>query len=80
MKTKFNQILTSTFLIFAVASFAQQTVSGIVTDDTGTPLPGVNIIVNNTDNGTNTDFEGNYSIVVNAGDILSFSYIGFTSE
>ncbi|TJY37425.1 TonB-dependent receptor [Pontimicrobium aquaticum] len=58
-------------------TFAQgKTISGTVSDQSGMPLPGVNIIVKNTTNGTQTDFDGNYSITANVGDILVFSYVG----
>jgi TonB-linked SusC/RagA family outer membrane protein len=80
MKTKFNLILTSLFFLFGVVAIAQQSVSGTVTDESGTPLPGVNIIVENTNNGTNTDFDGKYSIQANDGDVLSFSYLGFKPQ
>jgi len=55
-------------------------VEGTVTDDTGLPLPGVNIVVRGTTKGTQTDFDGNYSILINAGEILVFSYVGFGTQ
>lgn len=56
-----------------------QTVSGTVTDDQF-PLPGVNIIVKNTTNGTTTDFDGNFTLNdVSPSDILVFSYVGYKS-
>jgi len=51
-------------------------VSGLVTDVEGIPLPGVNVKVVGTNKGTETDFDGNYSIKVNEGDVLELSYIG----
>merc|ERR1712093_814304 len=58
-------------------SFAQQkTVSGTVTDQGGLPLPGVNIVVEGTTTGTQTDFDGNYSIMASQGETLLFTYIG----
>ncbi|AXT51762.1 hypothetical protein D1818_13255 [Aquimarina sp. BL5] len=54
--------------------------SGTVTDIVNeTPLPGVNVIVKGTSNGVQTDFDGAYSINVSPGDVLVFSYIGFTT-
>ena len=70
-------------LCFFIASitFAQEkTISGTVTDDQGIPLPGVNIIVKNTNNGTQTDFDGLYSINALRGAVLSFSYLGFEAQ
>ncbi|MFL1895741.1 carboxypeptidase-like regulatory domain-containing protein [Aquimarina sp. 2-A2] len=81
MRTKFSGILTL-FLAFIVQfTFAQEkTISGTVTDDKGLPLPGVNIIVKNTTNGTQTDFDGNYAIQTNRGAVLAFSYVGFETK
>ncbi|MGJ5643502.1 SusC/RagA family TonB-linked outer membrane protein [Formosa sp. S-31] len=78
MKTKFSGMLTL-FLAFVVQlTFAQEkTISGTVSDVSGLPLPGVNIIVKGTTHGTQTDFDGNYSLSVNTGDIVSFSFIGY---
>ncbi len=59
----------------------QQTISGAVTDVDGVPLPGVNIIIQGTNKGTQTDFDGNYSIENVASDaVLSFSYVGFATQ
>ncbi|PKA84549.1 Ca-activated chloride channel family protein [Ulvibacter sp. MAR_2010_11] len=69
--------------IFILAFFALQgqaqlvTISGIVTDDTGLPLPGVNIIEKGTSKGTQTDFDGKYEIETYVGSKLVFSYVGF---
>ena len=58
------------------------TVTGSVSDsETNEPLPGVNVVVKNTTKGTNTDFDGNFSIEgVSSGDVLVFSYIGYKSQ
>lgn len=78
MKKRFNGILTL-FLAFVVQlTFAQQkTVTGTVTDEQGLPLPGVNIVVKGTQQGTQTDFDGNYSILAESTDALVFSFIGY---
>ncbi|SDS51315.1 iron complex outermembrane recepter protein [Gillisia sp. Hel1_33_143] len=58
-----------------------QQVSGTVKDATGLPLPGVNVSEKNTENGTTTDFDGNFTISVDGSATLVFSYVGFeTSE
>jgi len=58
-------------------TFAQEkTISGTVSDNNGIPLPGVNIIVKGTNNGTQTDFDGNYNINTSVGAVLTFSYVG----
>lgn len=56
------------------------TISGTVSDDTGLPLPGANVIVKGTSNGTQTDFDGKYSIQAQIGQILVYSYVGFEPE
>lgn len=58
----------------------QSTITGTITDSDGAPLPGANVIVKGTTNGTQTDFDGNYTINANSDDTLLFSYIGFTSQ
>lgn len=77
MKTKFSSILTLLLAFVVQITFAQQqTVTGTVTDESGIPLPGVNIILKGTSTGVQTDFDGNYSIQAFQGDILVFSFIG----
>jgi iron complex outermembrane receptor protein len=58
----------------------QNTVSGKVTDASGTPLAGVNIVEKGTTNGTTSDFDGNYTININDNSTLVFSYIGFATQ
>lgn len=55
-------------------------VSGIVTDASGVPIPGVNITVKGTTKGTATDFDGNFEIEIEAGQTLVFSSIGFEDQ
>ena len=72
-----------TFFIIALFggffSMHAQTISvqGKVTDQNSLPLFGVNVLVKDATRGTTTDFDGNYLINVNQGDVLVFSYIGF---
>nr|WP_298924592.1 SusC/RagA family TonB-linked outer membrane protein [uncultured Allomuricauda sp.] len=54
----------------------EKTISGTVTDQEGLELPGVNIVIEGTTNGTQTDFDGNYSINTSTGQVLVFTYIG----
>ncbi len=80
MRTKFSGILTLLLAFVVQLTFAQEkTISGTVTDNSGLPLPGVNIIVKGTSNGTQSDFDGNYSIQASVGQSLVFSYVGFTT-
>jgi TonB-linked SusC/RagA family outer membrane protein len=61
-------------------TFAQRSVSGNVSDESGVPLPGVNVVIKGTDTGTSTDFDGNYSISVSDNDVLNFSFVGFMEK
>ena len=80
MKTKFSGILTLILAFVVQITFAQdKAVSGTVSDDSGMPIAGVNIIVQGTSSGTQSDFDGNYSIMVNEGSVLAFSYVGYTA-
>lgn len=69
-------------LMLPMSFFAQNVVSGTVTESaTGMPVPGVNVIVKGTSNGTTTDFDGNYTLEnVSNGEILVFSFLGFATE
>ncbi|PCJ96501.1 MAG: SusC/RagA family TonB-linked outer membrane protein [Flavobacteriaceae bacterium] len=55
----------------------QSTVTGVVTDENGVPLPGASVVEKGTTNGTVTDFDGNYSIEAAGDATLIFSYIGY---
>ena len=80
MKSHFIYIL---FVLCSIPLLSQNgTVTGSVSDsETNEPLPGVNVVVKNTTKGTNTDFDGNFSIEgVSSGDVLVFSYIGYKSQ
>ncbi len=73
-------ILTLSALFFAWFVQAQQ-VSGTVKDAaTGDPLPGASVVVKGTSTGTSTNFDGEFSIPANNGDVLVFSYIGFITQ
>ncbi|MGB8375734.1 MAG: TonB-dependent receptor plug domain-containing protein, partial [Salegentibacter sp.] len=81
MKKRLNGILTLLLALVVQITFAQEkTVTGSVVDEEGLPLPGVNVIVKGTNNGTQTDFDGNYSITAGEGQSLVFSYVGFTTQ
>lgn len=81
MKTKFSGILTLLLAFLVQISFAQEkSISGTVSDNSGLPLPGVNIIIKGTTTGTQTDFDGNYTITAASGDVLSFTYIGLKDQ
>ena len=65
-------------LIFriSISQSQEKTISGTVTEQSG-PLPGVSVVIKGTTNGTETDFDGKYSIKVQLGDVLVFNYLGY---
>ena len=69
-------------MLFAGMAWAQEsTISGTITDsESGEPMPGVNVIIKNTTQGTVTDIDGNYTIQASPEDVLVFSFIGYLSE
>lgn len=71
------------FFLFVMSTsmlFAQMSVSGSVSDSSGEPLPGVSILIKGTNNGTSSDFDGNYAINASKGDVLVFSFLGFKAK
>ncbi len=68
------------FCLSSLVSWAQSTISGTILDASKNPLPGVNIIIKGTNDGTVSDFDGNYTIKVDEGQILDFTYIGFIEQ
>ncbi len=76
-----RRYMTVFLLLGCVAVFAQQTVSGKVTDsEEGSGIPGVNILEKGTTNGTATDFNGNFTLNVGADATLVFSFIGYRTQ
>src|SRR6267143_2102472 len=72
----------SVFLVCgSVAALAQQTVTGkVLSADDKTSIPGVNIVEKGTSNGTVTDAEGNFRIVVSNNSTLVFSFVGYATQ
>lgn len=78
MKKKF---LLITFFLMSKILFAQEkTISGTVYDSTGETLPSVTVLIKGTYSGTETDFDGKYTINVKEGDVLVFSFIGMKPQ
>ena len=67
-------------LVVQIIYAQKKTVAGKILDENGLPLPGVNVIEEGTSNGTQTDFDGNYTITVESGATLVFSYVGFVTQ
>tara|TARA_R110002049_G_scaffold993_3_gene7183 strand:- start:61852 stop:64944 length:3093 start_codon:yes stop_codon:yes gene_type:complete len=81
MNTKLSGILTFLLAFVVQITFAQEkTISGVVSDGSGLPLPGATVLVKGTSQGTSTDFDGNYSITANQGASLVYSFVGYTTK
>ena len=77
----FAQIVVFALLLLnSTLAFAQNQVNGIVTDKTGEPLIGVNVVEKGTTNGVITDFNGQFTLNVAQGKTLVFSYVGYTTQ
>jgi iron complex outermembrane receptor protein len=80
MKNELLKKMTLLFLILGGFSVYGQTVKGLVSDATG-PLPGVSVVIKGTTSGTETDFDGNYSLNnVKSDAVLVFRYLGFKEQ
>ena len=75
-----KQFITTLFLFSSLVLFGQGGISGVVLDENGGPLPGANVGIENTSTGVSTDFDGNFTINANSGQVLVISYIGYNSE
>ena len=81
MKLKLNGFLVLMIALVTQITFAQErAVSGVVSDNAGLPLPGVSVLVKGTKSGTQTDFDGKFSIKAAPNQTLVFSYIGMQSQ
>jgi TonB-linked SusC/RagA family outer membrane protein len=81
MRLKFNGFLVLLVVLMAQFTFAQErSVSGSVSDNAGLPLPGVSVLVKGTKNGTQTGFDGKFSIKATASQTLIFTYVGMTTK
>jgi len=78
-KKYLNFYVSCLFILTGIFTFAQQTITGTVSDSDG-PLPGASVFIKGTGTGVVTDFDGNYSIEAGANDILVFSYVGFIPQ
>ncbi|MEH6658253.1 SusC/RagA family TonB-linked outer membrane protein [Leeuwenhoekiella marinoflava] len=80
MNVKVKYILGFVTLLF-VQGLMAQTITGTVTDNTGVPLPGANVIEKGTTNGASTDFDGNYTLELTTSNaVITFSSLGFLSK
>ena len=80
MKTAALRVVIALFLCPAFG-LAQNIVSGTITDQaTASPIPGVNVVVKNTNSGAVSDFDGKFTLSAANGDVLVFSYVGYSTK
>jgi hypothetical protein len=78
---RFSILLLFLGMVIGEAYAQSQTITGVVKDQTGEPLIGVNVMEKGTTNGSITDVDGKYSLTVNGSKaIVTFSYIGYLSQ
>lgn len=81
LKTNIVEKTQNEILAQSENTLVQQTISGIIADSNGQPIPGASVIEKNTTNGVAADFDGNYSITVsNVDAVLVFSSIGYAPK
>ena len=78
IKTIFYNLFVALLCIQGVV--AQNTVTGTIIDESGVPIPGVNVLVQGTSKGVVADFDGNFSIEVSVGDMLEISFLGMETQ
>ena len=73
-------LLSTVFLFFSLLSVGQNSLTGVVSDENGVPLPGANVVIDGTSTGVSTDFDGNFEITASQGQVLAISFIGYTTQ
>ena len=72
--------MTLLALIMSISLYAQNTIKGVIVDETDFPLIGATVMVKGTSNGGVTDLDGKFTITAKKGDVLSVSYIGYKPQ
>ena len=81
MHKKTTKLFIGLFLLVIQITLAQnRTIAGLVTDNSGQPLPGANVFIENKAQGVVTDFDGKFIIEVSDTDTLVISYVGYTAQ
>ena len=79
MKSEFFKKFLFVLTLMLTTGMYAQNVTGLVTSDDG-PLPGATVLVKGTNSFATTDFDGNFSIEANQGDVLVVSFVGYTTQ
>jgi len=77
------KLILIVLLLCNITLFAQDSYSlsgTVVSKSDNSPIPGVNVLIAGTSDGTSTDFDGNFTLDVKSGDVLQFSYVGFMTQ
>jgi len=80
MKKQYLFLSLLGILMMQIGFAQEKTISGTVLDETGLPLPGATVVVENSTRGVSTDFDGNYSIDAAENEVLVFSFVGYTDQ
>lgn len=76
-----KNLIVISLLLWSLSSFSQtKTITGTVLDENEMPIPGATIVVKGTSRGTMTDFDGKFQIEAEEGEVLSISFIGFSTK
>lgn len=75
-----SKILIILALFATTLLSAQNVLTGTVTGTDEQPIPGANVVLQDSNQGTTTDFDGNFSINASSGDVVVVSYIGFATQ
>ena len=75
-----SKLLITLALLATTLLSAQNVLTGTVTGTDGQPIPGANVVLQDSNEGTTTDFDGNFSINASTGDEVVVSYIGFATQ
>jgi len=68
-------------LLFTLSAWAQDgTVNGVITDESGLPVPGASVMVKGTSTSTSSDIDGKYSVQASPSSTLVFSYVGYSNQ
>ena len=80
-KLMLYKLVCLVFLCLSFSGYSQnKNINGMVSDDSGMPLPGVNVIIKGTSTGASTDFDGEFNLSAATGQTLVFSYVGFKTK
>ena len=75
-----SKLLITLALLATTLLSAQNVLTGTVTGTDGQPIPGANVVLQDSNRGTTTDFDGNFSVNASTGDVVVVSYIGFATQ